>query len=117
MSENEAYKTVMETLTKKPLIEETNKSVIPTTSFDYKYNEADFIRMLQLHVNKTYGAHYSGTIQPVEFIMSNSSTLDYLKGNAVKYLYRYGKKNGSDVNDLYKACHFIMMMAKYTDKT
>lgn len=79
-----------------------------------KYNEKEFLKELEKHVNKTYIEHYSGIIQPVEFIMSNSSTLDYLRGNVVKYIYRYGKKNGNNPADLYKACHFIMMMGKYS---
>jgi len=80
----------------------------------YKYDEDQFVMGLKEHVDSTYSSHYGGTVQPVEFIMSNSETLDYLKGNVVKYVYRYGKKNGSNVQDLYKAVHFIMMMAKYS---
>lgn len=101
-------------LTKKLLPAETANIAEKKDVLKYKYDEKTFLDGLLLHVNKTYATHYSGEIQPVEFIMSNSSTLDYLKGNSLKYLYRYGKKNGSDINDLYKACHFIMMMAKYS---
>jgi hypothetical protein len=84
------------------------------TKIDYKYNEDKFLEEMAKFIDSTYSSHYSGSIQPVEFIMSNSTTLDYLKGNAVKYLYRYGKKDGNNIKDLFKACHFIMMMAKYS---
>lgn len=83
---------------------------------EYKYSEDEFLRELQAHVDSTYTSHYGGQIQPVEFIMSNAETLDYLKGNVVKYIYRFGKKDGSNRKDLMKACHFIMMMARYGDK-
>lgn len=91
--------------------ENTDGSRIP-----YKYSEEAFINVLKEHVDRTYTSHYSGQIQPIEFIMSNAQTLDYLKGNAVKYIYRYGKKNGNNPEDLMKACHFIMMMMHYGDK-
>jgi hypothetical protein len=87
-----------------------------TNSPQYKYSEDEFLRELQAHVDSTYTSHYGGQIQPVEFIMSNAETLDYLKGNVVKYIYRFGKKDGSNRKDLMKACHFIMMMARYGDK-
>jgi hypothetical protein len=80
---------------------------------EYKYNEDEFIENLLEHVNSTYSTHYAGTIQPVEFIMSNAETLDYLKGNIIKYIHRYGKKDGHNSKDLYKAIHFIMMMDMY----
>lgn len=82
----------------------------------YKYDEGAFLEALRKHVDSTYTSHYGGQIQPVEFVMSNAESLDYLKGNVVKYVYRYGKKDGANVADLMKACHFIMMMARYGDK-
>jgi hypothetical protein len=48
--------------------------------------------------------------------MSNAETLDYLKGNVIKYVYRYGKKHGNNKVDLLKAIHFIIMMDAYADK-
>lgn len=80
----------------------------------YKYDEDQFLIELKKHIDKTYVTHYGGMIQPVEFIMSNSSTLDYLRGNVVKYIYRYGQKGGNNPDDLYKACHYLMMMLKYS---
>lgn len=83
---------------------------------NYKYSEKEFMEGLSRHIDSTYEDHYSGNIQPVEFIMSNAETLDYLKGNVIKYVHRYGKKEGHNVKDLYKAIHFIMMMAEYSHK-
>jgi len=45
--------------------------------------------------------------------MANATTLDYLRGNAIKYISRYGKKSGNNDVDFYKAVHFIMMMSRY----
>lgn len=83
---------------------------------EYKYKEDEFLKLLKDHIDSTYTTHYGGKIQPVEFIMSNAETLDYLKGNVVKYIYRYGKKNGANIADLMKAIHFIMMMNAYSQQ-
>lgn len=109
MSEN-----IKEELLKKVLPQENVSVDKKPVGIDYKYNEIDFINELTKHVNKTYVEHYSGKIQPVEFVMSNASTLDYLRGNVIKYTYRFGAKNGANPEDLYKACHFLMMMLKYS---
>lgn len=79
-----------------------------------KYEEDKFLKELEKHIKNTYSEHYSGSIQPAEFIMSNADTLDYLRGNVIKYAFRYGRKNGYDNKDLFKAIHFMMMMAKYS---
>lgn len=52
------------------------------------------------------GSHYQGTIQPIEFIMSNN--LSFCQGNAIKYIFRYKDKNG--IEDLRKAKHYIDFM-------
>tara|TARA_R110000851_G_scaffold39966_1_gene101068 strand:+ start:9924 stop:10292 length:369 start_codon:yes stop_codon:yes gene_type:complete len=82
---------------------------------DYKYNEKEFMKEAKNHIDTTYENHYSGGVQVVEYIMSNAETLDYLKGNIIKYIHRYGKKHGYNDEDLYKAIHYITMMAKYAD--
>lgn len=83
---------------------------------DFKYSEPEFTLKAMEHITKTNSAHYSGGVQTVEFIMSNATTLDYLKGCAIKYIQRYGKKEGNNPVDLYKAVHYIMMMNHFSDK-
>jgi len=49
-------------------------------------------------------AHYTqGSIQPIDFIMSND--MDYLEGNIIKYVSRYKYKNGYE--DLLKAQAYL----------
>lgn len=52
------------------------------------------------------GDHYKMAIQPVEFIFKNN--LDFLTGNAIKYLCRHRQKNGKE--DLEKAKHYIELL-------
>lgn len=87
----------------------------------YKYSEHDFMTRCMEHIDQTYVAgstkgHYTGEIQSTEYIMSKATTFDFLTGNIDKYISRFGKKNGYDVDDLYKAVHYLMMMAHYAEK-
>lgn len=83
---------------------------------DYRYSEDKFMAEARAHIDKTYGAHYSGEIQTTEYIMSNASSLDFLSGSVQAYIARFGKKNGYNVEDLWKAVHFIAMMAHFAEK-
>jgi Protein of unknwon function (DUF3310) len=49
------------------------------------------------------GNHYKSSIECWDYIIANN--LDYLTGNAVKYLTRWKKKNG--IEDLYKTQHYV----------
>ena len=35
---------------------------------------------------------------------------DFCHANAIKYLLRFGKKNGKNEEDLYKAIHYIILL-------
>lgn len=59
------------------------------------------------------GTHYkSMKIQPVEFIHANG--IDFLSGNAIKYLCRWKSKNG--IEDLKKARHYIDLLIELESK-
>lgn len=53
--------------------------------------------------------HYESAITPVEYIVANS--LDFLRGNIVKYVSRDKRKNGAE--DIRKAIHYCQMILKY----
>ena len=85
----------------------------------YKFNEDKIFRELKEYIDSTYGEHYSGTsgekIQVLEFIMSHCDNIDFIRGNAIKYFARYGKKDGFNRKDLMKAMHYGMLMLHYHD--
>lgn len=61
------------------------------------------------------GKHYKDfKIQPVEFITAND--LDFLQGNAIKYLVRHKLKNGAE--DIKKALHYcqLILQLQYPEK-
>lgn len=47
--------------------------------------------------------HYSGEIQPIDYIMSND--LGFCEGNIIKYVSRWKRKNGME--DLIKAQRYL----------
>lgn len=51
-------------------------------------------------------SHYtSGIIEVIDFI--EDQKLGMHLGNAIKYISRYGKKNGNDLDDLHKAIWYL----------
>jgi hypothetical protein len=63
--------------------------------------------------NNTNPSHYKGNIECIEAIkasMSVSEFKGYLKGNIMKYLWRYDRKNG--LEDLQKADVYLQWLIK-----
>lgn len=60
--------------------------------------------------------HYSGRIQPLEFMQANMTKeefIGFLKGNIIKYVSRAGKKKSSDIkDDLAKAKRYLSWLEK-----
>jgi len=54
------------------------------------------------------GEHYKNDfkIQPIEFITANK--LSFIQGSIIKYICRYGKKNGKE--DIDKAIHYCQLL-------
>ena len=80
----------------------------------YKYKEDEIIQNFKDHIDKTYNQHYKTTDESnlecfdAWIALGDSSTT--FRDTAIKYLWRYGKKNGNNIEDLKKAFHYIMMI-------
>jgi len=84
----------------------------------YNYNEDVNIELVKNYIDSTYGQHYVGNkeIQTVDFWESLGSLDTTCRDTAIKYLARYGKKNGRNKKDLLKAIHYIILMMYAQDK-
>lgn len=73
---------------------------------------------LASYIDGTYDQHYVGNkeIQTVDFWESLGSLDTTARDTAIKYLARYGKKNGKNRKDLLKALHYIVLMIYIHDK-
>ena len=78
----------------------------------YKYAEDKILADLKKHLDDTYSEHYMTENQSIEcfdaWIALGDSTPTF-RNTALKYLWRYGKKNGNNKKDLMKALHYIFM--------
>ena len=84
----------------------------------YKYNEDLYINDIKEYVDSTYGQHYVNDGIQVVDVWQARGTLDTTAADtAIKYIMRYGKKEGKNRKDLLKAVHYIMLMMYADDNT
>ena len=79
----------------------------------YKYAEDQIISDFHAYIDKTYGQHYMTEEQNIECFdvwLALGDSMPTFRNTAIKYLWRYGKKNGSNKDDLMKVMHYAMMM-------
>jgi hypothetical protein len=82
----------------------------------YKYKEDKSIADLVKYIDSTYGQHYVNQGIQVVDVWESMGTLDTTaRDTAIKYLARYGRKEGKNKKDLLKAMHYIILMM-YADE-
>jgi hypothetical protein len=85
----------------------------------FKYHEETLLKEVESYLKSTYGQHYVNgvdSIQTFDFWRSLGSAETTSRDLAVKYLARYGKKDGKNRKDLLKALHFIFFMLYLHDE-
>ena len=79
-----------------------------------KYNEQKILNEIKEYIENTYDQHYSGgtdgKIQVQDLLRQLGIDKDFCQANAIKYLARYGKKNGRNRKDLLKAIHYVILL-------
>ena len=78
-----------------------------------KYGEDKIIKEIDSYLQSTYTQHYSTTdegFQVQDILRHLDINKDFCQANAIKYLCRYGKKNGYNRTDLLKAVHYIILL-------
>ena len=85
---------------------------LDSSKINYKYKEDEIIDDFKSIIDKTYSEHYKTTNDLVEcfdcWIALDDATPTF-RNTAIKYLWRYGKKNGNNKDDLMKALHYTLM--------
>lgn len=78
---------------------------------NYKYDEPNLLSELSEYIDGTYGEHYSqNKFQTTEFIIDNGHGIGFTAGNVMKYIQRYGKKEGRNRKDILKVLHYALIM-------
>lgn len=66
------------------------------------------------YILATYGEHYTGDsskdIQTIDFFESLGSLDTTARDNCIKYLSRFGKKDGYNKKDILKSFHYLVMI-------
>lgn len=83
----------------------------------YKFNEGALIAELQSYIDSTYDGHYSkNKFQSTEFIIDCGHGEGFALGNCLKYVQRYGKKDGKNRKDLMKVLHYALIALHVHDE-
>ncbi len=78
-----------------------------------KYNEKNILSEVISYIESTYNEHYSTDgkgLQAMDIFRNMNTDNDFCQSNAIKYLIRYGKKQGRNEKDLIKAIHYIVLL-------
>ena len=79
-----------------------------------KYSEDNILADLRDYVDSTYAdnSHYltdsNDDIQCLDVWLAREAATQTFVNTAIKYLWRYGRKEGNNKKDLMKALHYIM---------
>lgn len=83
----------------------------------WKYEEDKTLKDISDYIQSTYNAHYtskeSGT-QVMDLIQSIGDAEPFSRSNAIKYLSRFGRKNGKSKLDLLKAIHYCILLYHFS---
>lgn len=107
--------------TPSPLPKKISKKRAPPPPVTYKYSEDKSLVELEKYLASTYSQHYAKNqnfqvVDLWEVLATDGDPFETHRNTALKYLFRYGKKNGYNRADLLKAIHYIFFLLHYHNK-
>ncbi len=109
---------IPESTTQSVVISEDEKpSSIKDATF-WKYSEGKILREVEQYLSSTYSGHYVGEeskVQTLDLIDSIGDAEAFCRSNAIKYLSRFGKKDGKNAKDLLKVIHYAMLLYHFSE--
>ena len=79
----------------------------------WKYNEDLTLNEVKEYLSGTYKSHYTSKdskTQTLDLIESIGDGEAFCRSNAIKYLSRFGKKDGKSKQDILKAIHYCILL-------
>ena len=79
----------------------------------WKYEEDKTLKEIEQYLSSTYHSHYTSETsktQTLDLIESIGDSEAFTRSNAIKYLSRFGKKNGKSKMDILKAIHYCILL-------
>ena len=92
-------------------------TVPPYISKTFKYEEDAILKQAEDYIAKTYELHYTsdkGNYQTLDLIESIGDAEAFCRSNAIKYLSRFGKKDGKNRKDILKAIHYCTLLYHFS---
>ena len=85
----------------------------------WKYSEDVILKELRDYLSGTYRAHYANDnkTQTLDLIDSIGDSEAFCRSNAIKYLSRFGKKDGKSKLDILKAIHYCVLLYHFSGLT
>jgi len=83
----------------------------------WKYSEDLTVKEIQDYISGTYNSHYTSQeskTQTLDLIESIGDAEPFCRSNAIKYLSRFGKKNGKSKLDILKAIHYCILLYHFS---
>jgi len=84
----------------------------------FQYNEDDTLTEVLEYIVGTYSEHYGDQNIQIQDVFSQMNIAEeFTKGAAMKYLFRFGKKEGKNRKDLLKCIHYCCLLYHYAFKS
>jgi hypothetical protein len=83
----------------------------------WKYSEDLTLKEVEQYLQSTYHSHYTSQeskTQTLDLIESIGDAESFCRSNAIKYLSRFGKKNGKSKQDILKAIHYCILLYHFS---
>ena len=83
----------------------------------WKYEEDKTLNEIKDYISGTYQSHYTSKeskTQTLDLIESIGDAEAFCRSNAIKYLSRFGKKNGKSKMDILKAIHYCVLLYHFS---
>ena len=95
-----------------PKANDLNLDALSRNGF-WKYEEDKTMKGVREYLPSTYKSHYTSQeskTQTLDLIESIGDSEPFCRSNAIKYLSRFGKKNGKSKQDILKAIHYCILL-------
>ena len=83
----------------------------------WKYEEDLTLKAISDYLSGTYKSHYTSQeskTQTLDLIESIGDAEAFCRSNGIKYLSRFGKKNGKSKLDILKAIHYCILLYHFS---
>ena len=84
----------------------------------FKYDEDKILEEMKEYIAGTYSEHYGDQNIQIQDVFDQMEISEaFTRGAAMKYLFRFGKKNGKNRKDLLKCIHYCCLLYHYAFKS